>query len=149
MTTEDIVSIQIGDEDRTSIEGAIAVLGEKLAPFLIALTPEQRHQIPKVKDKTLPFLEKVMAYTKSNPEIVPKYLDLQALDIDYNAYTLLKTYSRKLSQLINNLDDSIMLSGSEAYKGALTFYNAAKQAAKTNVPGAKEVFEDLNERFKK
>lgn len=40
-----------------------------------------------------------------------------------------------------------MLVGSEAYMSALMFYNAAKDAARHNVQGAKAVVEDLKKRF--
>jgi len=51
--------------------------------------------------------------------------------------------------LCDNLPDTEMLSGSEAYVAALTYYNSVKQAAKMNVPSAKAIYEDLRKRFEK
>ncbi|MDF1549516.1 MAG: hypothetical protein P1P88_16945 [Bacteroidales bacterium] len=40
-----------------------------------------------------------------------------------------------------------MLSGSEAYLPALAFYNYIKGATSMNVPGAKDIYEDLKKYF--
>ena len=48
---------------------------------------------------------------------------------------------------IDRLDDTMTLSGSEAYGAVLTFYNYIKGAAKSNVPGAQTIFDDLSTRF--
>jgi len=58
MSTENVISIQISPEDKTAIENAIRTLEEKLPPYVVALTPAQRRDLPKMKDKTLPFVEK-------------------------------------------------------------------------------------------
>jgi hypothetical protein len=50
--------------------------------------------------------------------------------------------------LCDNLRDTQMLAGSEAYTAALAYYNSVKQAAKMNVPNAKTIQEELGKRFK-
>jgi hypothetical protein len=40
-----------------------------------------------------------------------------------------------------------MVAGSEAYQAALMFYNVVKTAAAQDIPGAKEVYNDLKARF--
>jgi len=44
---------------------------------------------------------------------------------------------RMISQLENNLNDTVMESGAESYISALSCYNSVKMAANMNVPGAK------------
>jgi len=46
-----------------------------------------------------------------------------------------------------NLDDSVLLSGAEAYTAARAYYASAKVAAKMNTPFAKVVAADLAARF--
>jgi hypothetical protein len=43
----------------------------------------------------------------------------------------------------------MMVAGSEAYQEALMFYNAVKAAALQDIQGAKEVYNDLKNRFVK
>jgi hypothetical protein len=40
-----------------------------------------------------------------------------------------------------------MVAGSEAYQTALLFYNSVKTAAAQDIPGAKEIYEELKARF--
>ena len=59
----------------------------------------------------------------------------------------LRNLSQMLAPISDALDDSLMLSGSEAYQGALVFYSNVKSAAKVHVPKAQTVYDDLSTRF--
>jgi hypothetical protein len=48
---------------------------------------------------------------------------------------------------MENVDDTTMLAGSEAYQAALVFYNSVKTAATHDVSGAKAVYDELKKRF--
>ncbi len=116
---------------------------------MISLTAEQRGDIPKMGDATIPFVEKVLDYAQSNPEFTPAYMNVGDLKIDFEAVKDLNTIYRPLLQLQDSLNDSIMLSGSEAYIVALSYYNSVKMGAKMNIPGAKAIYDDLKKRFAK
>jgi hypothetical protein len=45
------------------------------------------------------------------------------------------------------VDDIVLLSGSEAYQAALTFYNYIKFLASRGVPRAKTIYEELQKQF--
>ena len=49
--------------------------------------------------------------------------------------------------MVEKLDDTTLLTGSEAYSAALVFYNALKGAAKAGEPGMKTVYADLQSRY--
>ena len=104
-------------------------------------------QLPKMSDKTQPFVAKVMDYAKSNPEFAPSYLNVDESGIDMKAVHDLAAILQVVQPLCDNLNDTEMMSGSEAYKAALTYYNSVKLAAKLNVPSAKAIHEDLSKRF--
>jgi hypothetical protein len=59
----------------------------------------------------------------------------------------LRTVHISAKQLSDNIDDTEMIAGSEAYQAALAFYNSVKAAAAQDIPGAKEVYADLKTRF--
>ena len=46
---------------------------------------------------------------------------------------------RDLKQLESNLNDILMVAGSEAYVGALSYYNSVKYGARLNVADAKDI----------
>ena len=146
---ENRVSITLAAADAQKIKDAIKAINDVLKPHLIALTNEERKTIPKMGESTLPFVQKVLDYAVSNPPFVPAYIDVPELKIDVDAVGTLLGVLRPLQQLTQNLDDTTMLCGSEAYVASLAFYNSVKQAAKMNVPGAKAIAEDLKVRFEK
>jgi hypothetical protein len=51
------------------------------------------------------------------------------------------------NQLHENVDDTTMVAGSEAYQFALIFYNSVKMAARQDIPGAKAIYGELKKRF--
>lgn len=120
-----------------------------LQPYLIALTPEERRTIPKMSDKTLPFVEKTLEYCQTAPQFAPPYMDREALAGDMKVTQQLTPLLRTTIALNNGLDDTVMEAGGESYVNALSYYNSVKQAAKMNVPGAKSIYEDLKKRFEK
>lgn len=54
-----------------------------------------------------------------------------------------------MSYICENVNDTEMISGSEAYVAALTYYNSVKAAAKRNVPSSKAISDDLKKRFER
>lgn len=147
MPGENRVSISITPEDQAAINEAIQTLRTKLLPYLISLSPEERRTLPKISDKTIAFVTKVIGYVTTNPEFSPPYLSAPELKKDVEAVTLLRSFFTPLEQYTIGLDDTMMEAGSEAYVMALSYYNSVKQAAKMNVPVAKSIYEDLRERF--
>lgn len=149
MVDENVVSIKISPKDLQLILDAQKVINDTLKPYLIALTPEERQSKLKMGDKSNTFVEKVTEYVKSNPEFVPVYMKVANLETDYKAVNDLTLIYRPTEQIASSLSDTILLSGSEAFSNALTYYNSVKQAAKQNVPNAKTIYDDLKKRFDK
>lgn len=149
MSNENVVSIQIPKEDLQKVMQYLKEIEVILKPYLVALTPEDRKTIPKMSDKTLPFVEKIMEYATINPEFAPMYMNVPEMKIDLDAVADLSPILKMADQLCDNLNDTTMLSGSEAYIASLAYYNNVKQAAKMNVPNAKAIYDDLSKRFEK
>ncbi len=147
MSTKNVVSIELSDSELQSVREAMATLRSILDPHLIALSATERRRIPKMSDGTIPFVEKVMDYAKENTQFLPPFVSLEELDKDWLAVKNLLPVYRDLKQLESNLNDSLMMAGSEAYVGALSYYNSVKYGSKMNVANAKVIFEDLRQRF--
>ncbi len=149
MSAENIISIKIKAEDLEKANAAVKTLAEIFEPHLIALTQQERRQYPKMSDKTEPFVKKSLEYMKTAPQFSPPFIDVNEMEIDFQAITQLLPIYLILERLSSNLDDTILLSGSEAYSAALGYYNSVKQAVKMNVPDAKPIYEDLKKRFER
>jgi hypothetical protein len=148
MATENLVSIQLSAEALQRARAAIDELKAVLEPVLVSMNADERIRLPKMGDGTEPFVEKTLDYAGRNPEFMPPYMQAEQLQIDYQAVKDLNTLYRPLQQLVSQLDDSIMLSGSEAFTASLAYYNSVKLASRLNIGGAKVIFDDLRQRFK-
>ena len=146
---ENQINFIIPDEVMADVTLVLTNAANKLQPYLIALTPEQRKELPKMSDKTVPFVEKNLEYCGSSPQFVPPFMDCEALGGDVKVTQQLTPVFRIVKAMNDGLDDTIMAAGSEAYINALNYYNSVKQAAKSNVPGAKSIYDDLSKRFEK
>lgn len=148
MSTENLISLQLTSEEQARLQAAIGELQDVLQPKLASLSPEQRVRLPKMGDSSEPFVEKALDYARANPEFMPPYMEAAELQTDFEAVKSLNTVYRPLEQLLSQLDDSRMLSGSEAYTAALAYYQSVKLAARMNIGGAKAIYDDLRSRFK-
>lgn len=92
-------------------------------------------------------MDKAMQYMQSNPDFVPAFVSVEEAENDYAAFTDLREFLRPVAQITDNLDDTAVLAGSEAWQAALAFYNSVKAAAKMGVPNASAIYEDLRPRF--
>ena len=110
-------------------------------------TPVERQTLPKMGEKTLAFVEKSHEFAKSNPVLVPNYLNMDEFAIDYTDASGLFAAVNKARQLLENLSDTQMCADSEAFQCSLMFYHSAKAGAENNIPGAKAVYEELRKRF--
>jgi hypothetical protein len=147
MAQSDQIAVTISEADLADIQEALGTLEAKLMPHLKTLTPQERVELPKMGDKTVSFVTKALEYGQTHKDLVPAYLDLPALAVDVKAVQQLRNLSQMLTPINDALDDSLMLSGSEAYQGALVFYSNVKSAAKVHVPKAQTVYDDLSARF--
>jgi hypothetical protein len=118
-----------------------------LTPYIVALTPAERHELPKMGEKTISFVEKAYDFAQQNPNLVPPYLDLDLFGTDFEDAHGLWTLVNSMRQLEENASDTEMTAGSEAYQAALVFYKSVKMAAAQDIPGAKAVYEELKTRF--
>jgi len=149
MPGENLVSINVPAETWTEIRDLATQLGSKLGTIVVALSAEQKKALPKANTRLMPFVNKMVAHTETNPEIVPAYVSLDELKIDVKAGNALTEISNILSQTMGPLADTITLCGSEAYQACLKIYGHVKELAKANVPGMQAILDDLKVYFLK
>jgi len=147
MSQKNEISLNIPSDLKDKISKSIQDLNADLKPILISLTPDQRGTIPKMGDKTLAFVKKTAVYAVSRPQFVPAYLNVEDMKVDIAACEDLLPILAEIETLHSALEDTIMLSGSEAYIAALMYYHSVKTAAKNNIQDAEDIARDLGERF--
>jgi len=147
MTVENRISLKIDETKREGINNKITGLKKELSPMLVALSPNQKRDLPKIGEHLMNFVEEAVYAAEQNLSVVPPYLNLEEVRVDMNAWKYLHSVSKELEQLLSLLNDTATLSGSEAYSSMLSFYNFIKQASKDGVPGAKPIYERLKHYF--
>lgn len=127
--SENRVSAQLGEAERQAIYAAIQTIRQKL-PFLIDLTPEERHALPKIGDKRRGFVAQALEVAEQNPDILPRSFDVGEMRNDVELFSALSPVLTALSQLNELVDDTLLAVGSEAYASSLLVYQFARSAGK-------------------
>ncbi len=146
MATQNLVSAVLPPADKTAVQTAIQTITGKL-PFLISLTNDERKGGMKLGDKSVAFIGKAIGYAQTNPALVPGYVNLTEIQKDYQLQKDLIEIQQWLASLLQKIDDTQQEAGAEAFNGMLGFYQAVRVASEKNVPGARAIYEDLNQRF--
>jgi len=147
MSQQNNVAVSIPAAELSNIQALIGQLKTALQPYTIHLTAEDRAAMLKLGDKSVAFVNKVNDYAQSHPEFVPSFLDVPAMQVDSKALNQLTPLYNALQELTNAVNDTLSLSGSEAFMGALMYYNNVKQADKNGIERADLVYNDLKQRF--
>jgi hypothetical protein len=147
MSNGNQISLSIPPEELEQAKQFYAQGNAILAPYLISLTNDQKAILPKMGEKSIPFVTKAAEYLAIPTTPTPPYVDAAELKIDISAYETLRQIRQVVAPTLEMLDDTMLLCGSEAYIAVLAFYNYLKGAAKMGVPGAKTIYDDLSTRF--
>ncbi|MBW4541474.1 MAG: hypothetical protein KME43_20375 [Myxacorys chilensis ATA2-1-KO14] len=140
------INTTLSDADRQAIKQAILLIQQKL-PFLVTLSADERQRLYKMGDKRLAFVQNSLSAAQSNPNILPASFDLQGFSNDYQLATDLSELLMLLTQLTEQVDDTLLAVGSEAMSSSLTVYDYIKTAAK-KTPGLKTIADQLGNLFK-
>lgn len=144
---KNLIDVVIPQEVVTQVQGRVNELRELLTPYLVTLTKEERASLPKISDKTMPFVSKTVEYVGTNPKLIPPMMEAPEMIKDFERHQALQPIFNLIDQLADNISDTMMISGHEAYVQALLYYSSVKLAAKQGDPDAKSIQEDLGKRF--
>lgn len=136
MTEADIAQVKKQFE---SIYGAM--------PFLIGLTTEERVGLPKINEGNKVFVGDSINALVNNAPMLPAYLNVKDIKNDLTLYEQLDELEGLALQLVEKIQDTRMLCGSEAYASSLTAYRLFEAAASAGLPGADSVYNALRVRF--
>jgi hypothetical protein len=118
-----------------------------LAPYATPLTAQERKELPIMGEKTVSFVTKAFEFANANPDLCPNFMDVEEFRIDFADAIGLRVVRNSATQVYEVVDDIVLLSGSEAYHSALTFYSYIKLLASQDVARTKAIYEELKKRF--
>ena len=149
MSTKNQISIEIPQAVIDTVTQRLQECKTALAPFLQGLTVDERSSLFKMGDKTVATVQKTKSYVDINPEFVPAYMDKTEFLKDEAVVTSLNPLTNLAAQLTSDLNDTIMLAGSEALQASMLYYGQVKEAQSKGIVTAKPIYEDLSQRFAK
>ncbi len=141
------IDASVSAADLQDIKDAFATIKAKL-PFLVNLTNDERKSIAKTGSDSLTFVTKALSGAQANPNIFPGSFDRAAFQRDVDLFAVLTELTTLANQVAEQIDDTRMAVGGEAFRQATQTYDYVKTAAKTE-PGLKGLADELGERFKK
>jgi hypothetical protein len=127
--TDNRVSATLSNADQQDILSTLNTMRQKM-PFLIDLSPGDRHALPKMGDRSRAFVSQALALAEQNPDILPRSFDVEEMRKDVELLDALSSVFLALSQLNELVDDTLLEVGSEAYAAALAVYQYARAAGK-------------------
>jgi len=130
----------------TGVKTAIQAINTNL-PFLIGLTIGERIALPAINVNNKAFTEDAIMAMVNNANLVPTYLSVPNMQADLTLFSQLDELIIITKQLLERLEDTQLLAGSEAYVAALTSYKAIGGAADAGVAGADTLYSQLKARF--
>jgi hypothetical protein len=129
-------------EAKNSIEAVMTIL-----PFLTGLTVDERISLPSIDVSNKAFTEDAINAAINNTGLLPQYISVNAMQNDLTLFSQLDELIIVVKQLLERLEDTQLLAGSEAYVSALMVYKLFGAAADAGVPGTDAIVAQLKQRF--
>lgn len=120
-----LISATLSATDRDKALASIDDIRKRL-PFLFDLTPEDRKGMVGLGDKNLAFVRKANQAAVAHPEALPRQFDEGEFQKDVALVDALYPVVMGLRQLLDRVEDTYLLAGSEAYAGALVVYRSLR-----------------------
>ena len=140
------LDVSLNPQEVTQINAAITNI-EVLMPFLTGLTIEERVAIPKINVANKAFTEDAINIAVQNPSLFPGYINPAEMQKDLLLFNQLDVLATSMRRVLEKIEDTLMLAGSESYISALAVYRSISAAAKAGVPGADSLYDQLRARF--
>lgn len=149
MPQQNLISINIPQTVISEASRKVMDAFDLLNPYISNLPKDDVKRLFKQADETMPFVDKTMEYMALYPQFKPdrQLLNEQEMQQDQKTFQ----QARTLEKVSNTFSAAVaimrILSGSDALDAAMAFYHHVKLLADRGVPGAKEVYDDLQQRF--
>ena len=122
MSTKNQISIEIPQTVIDKVLQRLQDCKNDLAPYLQWLSADERQSLFKMGNKTVATVQKTKSYVDTNPEFVPAYMDKAEFLKDEAIVTQLNPISNLATQIVSDVDETLLLSGNEALQSALLYY---------------------------
>ena len=127
--SQNIVDLPIDATILDPLDAAITQMESSLAG-LISLTPQQRHDLIKMGEKSESFCRTALNVAQQHAGIMARDFDLEGFQRDQQALDLLRPRILRIAHLYQRITDTEMALGSDLMAAALEVYGVLKVAGK-------------------
>ncbi len=114
-------------EDLAAVQTAVAAIRARL-PFLVGLTKEERAKLPRVPQDAAGFLEETLRAAKQYSELLPRALDVAAMERDLALVAALELVALDVGRLNALVQSTLAQARAESYTASLAVYRNIKSA---------------------
>ena len=130
----------------TSINTSITALRAQFPAG--SLTDEERSRFRAIDVNNKIFVEDtIIEMGISGAGIIPPFLNAAIIQTDLTLFGQLDSIESNLTNLLRQVSDLKRICGSEGYDNGLAVYRIYEAAALAGIPGAKESYDKLKQRF--
>lgn len=104
-------------------------------------------RLMKMGDGSHPFTEQALKHAVRSPEFMPNFSSVEEFQRDWTLTMQLKEIKNALMLLNQDVSDTYMAAGADAFSNARDYYNSAQRGAANNIPGAQAIVDDLRPRW--
>jgi hypothetical protein len=140
------ISATLSEKDKEAILNAIETIRNKM-PFLISLSSDDIKSLMRMGTQSKDFVDKALEIAKQNEEILPRAFDVNEMSKDVVLYRDLGAIRIALMQLMEQLESTYVLVGSEAFAAGRLIYNQIKTTG--NNEGLVSAADEMKKRFRK
>jgi hypothetical protein len=146
--SENRISHEMSEAEVEAVILAVKNIGDSLQ-FLISATATQRQSMPKMNVNNTIFVADAINVGKQNAKLFGETIAsvIPEMEKDYHLFNQLDRLELSLSSLLEQVRDTRMVAGSEAFTNALMIYSLIKPFAKAGFPGTEAAYKLLKERF--
>ena len=143
--SQNIIDITFENDALADIDGALGILHMRLGG-LVALDAVKRRRLHKMGDKSEAFCRQTLSVVAQNPQIVNPSLGLAGAQADLAALDALRPRRQRIQKLVERMQDTETLLGSDVMATALEAYGLLKVSGKSQ--GLSTLRAGLSTRFK-
>lgn len=147
MALDNLIKISLTEAEVKELDDAMATMERVLGGKVVNLTSEQRSHYSRVKYAMEVWVNKASSYIYNNAPLVPSFLDVNELKVDMTAHTLFNPRIDRLTAILQGMEDTNLLLGTDIYNTCMTFYRSVRAAATANATGASSIYNDLKQQF--
>lgn len=136
MSQDNKIAITVDPAVKTAFQQKITEALALVAPYLSNVPVSEKKRYATIGQARAGMDEVFLRSMAENPTLVPGFVVMDDVQQDRQFRVDLKDMAAQLQPLVEGLEDSALLAGSDNFMAYSAYYNSVKMAALRDVPGA-------------